>query len=179
MSVQNTTHDEGDGVASAKAAALSTFDDLKGQASQAAGEAKATLNTIASDARGKLNDIVGQQKSAGADQIAGLARAAQSAAGDLEGQSPQVARLVRDAAASVDRFANDLRSRDVRDVLATVTDYARQQPVAFFAGSIVAGFALARFFRSEAPVGTTDRHRGSTSGNLREWSSAERTGTQV
>ena len=141
-----------DTVQNAKAAAVSSFQDLKGQAADAAENAKGTLSTMASEARGRLNDIVDGQKTAGADHLSGLAKAAQTAAGDLDDKNPQVARLVRDAAASVDKFAGDLRTRDVRDVLGSVTDFARQQPVAFFAGSILAGFVLARFLKSEAPV---------------------------
>ena len=153
MSMQNNISDQaGDDVAKAKAAALSSLDDLKSQAAQAAEQARGTLSNIASDARSKINDIVDTQKSAGADHLAGLARAAQSAAGDLDEKSPQVARLVRDAASSVDRFAGDLRNRDVREVLDQVTSFARQQPVAFFAGSVLVGFVLARFLKSDAPV---------------------------
>lgn len=146
MSMQNT----GDAVADAKAAAASTLDSLKTQASQAADTARGTLSGMASDARGRINDMVDQQKVAGADQLSGIAKAVQTAATDLQDKSPQVARLVGDAASSVDRFAGDLRSRDLRDVLDQVGGFARQQPMAFFAGSVVAGLLLARFLRSES-----------------------------
>lgn len=129
---------------------VSRMNDLKGQASEAVGTAKDTLNTMATEARTKINDIIDHQKTAGAEQLSGIAQAVQKAAGDLDGKSPQVARLVRDAASSVDRFAGDLRSKDVGDVLSSVTTFARQQPVAFFAGSVLAGFVLARFLKSDA-----------------------------
>ncbi len=152
MSMPNTSpNTAGEAAANVKTASLSTMEDLKGQASQAAEQARGTLNTMASEARGKVNEIVDHQKVAGADQLSGLAKAAQTAAGDLDEKNPQVARLVRDAASSVDRFAGDLRNRDVRDVLDSVTGFARHQPVAFFAGSVLIGFVLARFLRSEAP----------------------------
>lgn len=144
MSMQNT----GGTVADAKASATSALNDIKTQAAQAADTARGTLGGIASDARGRINDMVDQQKTAGADQLSGIAKAVQNAAGDLQDKSPQVARLVGDAASSVDRFAGDLRNRDVRDVLDQVTGFARQQPVAFFAGSVLAGLLLARFLKS-------------------------------
>ena len=157
MSIQN--NDFNNAVRDDKTSSGSALEDLKGQASQAASSAKDTLGSMASEARNKVNDIVDHQKKAGADQLSGIARAAHSAADGLDEKSPQVARLVRDAASSVDRFAGDLRDRDPRDVLASVSDFARQQPIAFFAGSVLVGFALARFFKSEArPVTTNAVH---------------------
>ena len=45
-----------------------------------------------------------------------------------------------------------MRSRDIGDVFATVADFGRRQPVAFFGGAVLAGFVLARFFKSDAPM---------------------------
>ena len=122
------------------------------QASQAADEAKGAAASIAEQARARLNEIVDQQKTAGADKIAGVAKAAYSAAGDLDKSNPQLGRLVRSAADNVDRIAEDVRSRDIGDVLATLADFGRRQPVAFFGGAVVAGFLVARFFKSDVPV---------------------------
>lgn len=154
--------------AAARPAPLPSVDELKTQATQAAADARSSLSSLASEARDKMNAAVDGQKAAGADHLAGLAHAAQAAAGELEGQSPTVARVVRDAAASVDRFAGDLRNSDVRDVVASITSFARQQPVAFFAGSVLMGFALARFFKSEAPAAPSPV---SASSGYRDWSS--------
>lgn len=139
-----------------KGAANDAVASVKDQARQTAGDAQDIVSSFADEARAKVQGIIDDQKSRGADQLAGLSRAAQSAAGELEGNNPAVARLVRDAASTVDHLADDLRSTDLRDVIATVTHYARQQPIAFFAASVVAGFALARFVKSEPagrPVG--------------------------
>ena len=154
------------------AAPLPSVDDLRSQASSAAESARASLNALAAEARDKVNEVVGSQKTAGADHLSGLAHAAQTAAGDLEGKSPAVAQLVRDAASSVDRFAGDLRNSDVRDIVQSVSGFARQQPVAFFAGSVLVGFALARFFKSEAAPGTarTPYRASNETGGYRDWS---------
>ena len=122
------------------------------QASQAADEVKGVAASIAEQARARVNEIVDQQKTAGADKIAGVAKAAHSAAGDLDRTNPQLGRLVRSAAENVDRIAEDVRSRDLGDVLATLADFGRRQPVAFFGGAVVAGFLVARFFKSDVPV---------------------------
>ena len=122
------------------------------QASQAADEDKGVAASIAEQARARMNEIVDQQKTAGADKIAGVAKAAHSAAGDLDKTNPHLGRLVRSAADNVDRIAEDVRSRDIGDVLATLADFGRRQPVAFFGGAVVAGFLVARFFKSDVPV---------------------------
>lgn len=150
-------------------APLPSVDELKTHATRAVEDARSSLGGLASEARDKMNAAVDGQKAAGADRLAGLAQAAQAAAGELEEKSPTVARVVRDAAVSVDRFAGDLRNSDVRDVIATVSSFARQQPVAFFAGSVLMGFALARFFKSEAPA-TAASSRDAAAG-YRDWSS--------
>ncbi len=158
-----------------KAAVLTSVNDLKTQASQAAETAKSSLNALASEARGKVTEIVDTQKQAGADQLAGFAKAAQSAAGDLENTSPAVAQLVRDAATSVDQFAGNLRSSDLREVLSSVSAFARQQPVAFFAGSVLAGFVLARFLKSDATAAGrsagSSPYSSTTGAGYRTWSS--------
>ena len=136
----------GDGRAQAESAA----DAIRSQAAQAAGSARGALNAMVGDARDHLNDDVSQQKDAGAAQLAGLAKAAQNAAGELDAQNPTVARAVRDAAETVDRMAENLRSSDVRQLLQTMTTLARTYPVAVFAGSLLTGFALARFLKADA-----------------------------
>ena len=85
----------------------STVSTFKDQAAQAATEAKGAAASIAEQARSRLNEIVDQQKAIGADKISGVAKAAQSAASDLDQSNPQMARLVRTAAESVDRLEVD------------------------------------------------------------------------
>ena len=140
------------GRSSADAPAGEAASAFRQQASQAADEVKGAAASIAEQARARMNEIVGQQKMAGADKIAGVAKAAHSAAGDLDKTNPQLGRLVRTAAENVDRIAEDVRSRDIGDVLATLADFGRRQPVAFFGGAVVAGFLISRFFKSDVPV---------------------------
>ena len=125
---------------------------IRDQASQAAYDAKGAASSIAEQARARLNEIVDQQKAAGADKIAGVAKAAHSAASDLDETNPHMARLVRSAADGVERIADDVRSRDIGEVFSTLADFGRRQPVAFFGGAVLAGFILSRFFKSDAPL---------------------------
>ena len=125
---------------------------IRDQASEAADDAKGAAASIAEQARARLNEIVDQQKAAGADKIAGVAKVAHSAASDLDETNPHMARLVRSAADGVERIADDVRGRDIGEVFSTLADFGRRQPVAFFGGAVLAGFILSRFFKSDAPL---------------------------
>jgi hypothetical protein len=80
----------------------------------------------------------------------GFARAITTAAGELEGQSPMVARYVRDVGKQVEVLSQNLRGRSITDLMGAASDLARAQPVVFIAGAVAAGFALSRFLKSSA-----------------------------
>jgi hypothetical protein len=103
------------------------------------------IGSVARDAGVNMGEA---PKAAGADAIEGVGRAVRNAADEIGKESPLVAGYVRDAAASIEKVAGDLRAHTIGDVLDMVTRFGRQQPVAFFAGAIVAGFALSRFVKS-------------------------------
>ncbi len=48
-----------------------------------------------------------------------------------------------------------MRERDVDQLLGTVEDFARRQPVAFLGAAVMAGFGIARLMKSSA-----DRRHG-------------------
>lgn len=125
---------------------------LEAQASDAMEQAKSTVAAIAVEARARFADIVDQQKAAGADQVAGMARAAHSAAGDLETTNPHLASMVKTAADSVDTMARSIRGSDVGDIVTSLAEFGRRRPMALFGGAVVAGLVLARFLKSTAPA---------------------------
>jgi hypothetical protein len=103
------------------------------------------LGGVARDAAVNMGEA---PKAAGVDAIEGVGRAVRNAADEIGKESPLVAGYVRDAAASIDKVAGGLRDHTIGDLVDIVTRFGRQQPVAFFAGAIVAGFALSRFVKS-------------------------------
>ena len=102
----------------------------------------------------KAESIAEEAKKAGLGQVQELTGAAQKVADDLQAQAPMIADYIRDAAKQVDRMGEALRERSVGDLLQTATEYGRQQPMLFFAGAAIMGFALARFVKSGMPVAT-------------------------
>lgn len=124
--------------------------DLKQAAQSAQRAAKEQASAFAADVGHELNQSADEQKVRGAEAIQGFARAMNSAAGELEGQSPMVARYVRDAAHQVDALSGNLRSKSVPDLMHAASDLARAQPLLFIAGAMASGFALSRFLKSSA-----------------------------
>jgi len=86
----------------------------------------------------------------GIDAIGGVARAAQDAADKLEAEAPQIADFVREAARTAERVSNDLRERSLGEIVASVSNFAREEPVAFFGGAMLVGFVLARLGKRTA-----------------------------
>lgn len=140
----------GEDVRQVQDSAARAIHDLRDQAGAAVEEAKSQTGELASSATARVRGIIEEQKSAGAQALGAMARAAQDAAGQLEERTPMVARAVRQAAAGADRISRDVRERGAGDLANTVADFARREPVAFFAGSVLAGLVLARFVKSSA-----------------------------
>lgn len=137
--------------------------DLKDQASQVAetvtqtakdqmGELGTAAKDLATDARGKVESTVNQQKNVGADYIGNIASAVQRAASEFDGDTPQAAHYIRHAAGQLDSVANAVRTRDVRELISEVEQFARRQPTLFFGGALFLGFAAMRFLKTSAPA---------------------------
>jgi len=125
----------------AKDAAKATYQAVSAQASELVSNVADELSTTAED-----------QKRRGAETMRSFAGAVKSAAGELEGQSPLVARQFRNAADRIEDLSMNLKDRSIGQLFGAASDLARRQPVSFFAGAIVAGFALSRFLKSSAPA---------------------------
>jgi len=128
----------------AKEAARATLRAVSAQASE-----------LASNVTGELTATAETQKDHGAAAMRGFAKAIRTASDDLDAQAPEIARHFRGAAGSLESLSDNLRSRSVGDLFGAATDLARKQPAAFFAGAVVAGFALSRFLKSTGRSGAS------------------------
>jgi hypothetical protein len=134
---------------------------VKEQAREAGAEMKAEARAAVDDVKDQVRASAAKQKDAAAQQIDGWAHALQTASDDLEGRGQaSAAAYVRQAAAGLERASGTVRDRGVDDLLGTVEDFARRQPVAFLGGAVAAGFGLARLMKSSA-----DRRRGAAAGS--------------
>ena len=142
----------------AKDAAKATYHAVSAQASELASNVANELETAGED-----------QKRRGAETMRTFAGAVEHAAAELDEQSPLVARQFRTAARKVEDLSESLRGRSVRDLVNDASDLARRQPLWFFGGALVAGFALSRFLKSSAgtPSQTGERTEVGATANLR------------
>ncbi len=133
--------------------------DLSDTVTRAAKDQAAGLGTaakdVASGAAEKVQTIIGDQKTAGANYIGSVARAVDRAAGEFEQDVPYAARYIRQAAGHIDDVAVAVRDRDVRELIGEVETFARRQPALFFGGVLMLGFAALRFFKSSTPRSTS------------------------
>ena len=113
-------------------AALSSLDEAKSAATEKAGEAKAQA----------------------ADEIARTARGLEAAAEEMEG-SPLQQDLLREAADGLKQIAHAVEGKSIGTMAAELSEFGRQNPVAYLGGAALVGFALARFARASTPAGTT------------------------
>ncbi len=122
--------------------------------SSAAERVQNTASAAADRVKDRARDMAEQQKQASADQIGGVAQAMEAAAGELEHQMPMAAEYIEDVAGRLGSMASALRERSIDDMLGNVAEFARKQPVLFFAGAVATGLALSRFAKSSANRGS-------------------------
>jgi len=121
---------------------------LRETARAAGGVIRDQATQLAQDIGHELRKTGERQISSGAEAIRQFARAIDNAANELEEQSPTIARSVHEAASRVNRLSDNLGNRDIAELIDSATRLARTQPVLFLGGSVVAGFAMARFLKS-------------------------------
>jgi hypothetical protein len=124
--------------------------DLKKTAQTASEAVGKQAAQFAQDVGHELSETGEVQKRRGAEAMRRFARAIDSAAAELESQSPAVARAVHETARRVDGLSDNLSSRNVNELIDSAAQLARAQPALFIGGSVAAGFALARFLKSSA-----------------------------
>jgi uncharacterized phage infection (PIP) family protein YhgE len=136
--------------------------DLGDQAASLAERARTRVAETMGSVKDKAAEVAEQQKQIGAEKVNEVAGAVRRAANDLERELPQAAGYIHRAADSIERASDALKQRSLDDLIGTVGQFARNQPVAFFGTAVLAGFALSRFLKSSAePDAPGSRSRGS------------------
>ena len=117
--------------------------------------AQSSLEDVKSAAADKTDELKGQT----ADEIARTARGLEAAADGLEG-SPLQQDLLREAADGLKQIARAVQGKSIGAMVGDLSEFGRQNPLAYLGGAALAGFALARFARASSPEGA--RHPAST-----------------
>jgi hypothetical protein len=115
-----------------------------------AGAAESIKDRAAEALRNTASDFAKAGKQQGAERIDRLGRAVHGAANEIGKEIPQAADYVHSAAEGLENAASNLRNRSVEDLIGAFNRFARQQPVAAFAGAVLAGFVISRFIKSSS-----------------------------
>lgn len=121
--------------------------DLQNAAQATKEQARAAV----SDATDSVRSSLTQQKDGAASSLGSFAGALRKAAKETDGEGQGVGRMAEWAANGLERVSSTLRSKDLDGMVREVQSFARQQPVAFFAAAVAAGFLATRFLKAGSP----------------------------
>ena len=129
------------------------------EAGQEAGQTAGHVAERAADIGIQKADQVRMQAADGLEKLASSVRRTTS---DLETEQPAIANLTSTAADGAERVASFLRETDARQLVSSVEDVARRQPLLFVGGAFLLGVAASRFIK--AAGGGSSSSQGATYG---------------
>ena len=147
--IKSTSSDLGNAAADI---ANTSSESISSQATAAAD----ALKTAASQAGDKLNQGLADGKAKGADYVSTLASAVRRAGEQFDRDLPIAGQYIRMAADQMDHSAAAIRSGSISDLVGSAQSFARSQPTAFLALSLVAGFGVVRFLKSGTITNSAD-----------------------
>jgi hypothetical protein len=123
---------------------------LSEAAQQAGSLAKEGLTSLSSQATSTVKDVLSQQVNAGAELAGHVAESVKRAADNLDQNVPQLAGLVRGAAAKIEALSAEARNKSVDELFLDASGFARRRPALVFGAAAVVGFALFRILKAGA-----------------------------
>ena len=115
---------------------------------EAGQEATQSVGMLAERATGLGFQQADKARTQAADGLEQVTESIRRVSMDLETEQPQIANVVTTAADQAERVAEYLRTTDARQILHTVEDVARKQPLIFLGGAFVLGLAASRLLKA-------------------------------
>jgi len=106
------------------------------------------MQNLAQSATEGVRSSLTEQKDTAASSLGSFAGALRKAAKESDGEGQGAGRMAEWAADGLERVSSTLRSKDLDGMLREVQAFARQQPIAFFAAAVAAGFLATRFLKA-------------------------------
>jgi hypothetical protein len=132
-------------------------------------EASESVGQIANRAADIGLQRADQGKVQAAETISRLAGSMRQVSTDLQGDQPQIAGVARTAAEQAERLASYMERTDARQMISTVEDAARRQPLLFLGGAFAIGLVAARLLKA----GSGQAHDTTSSGYANGYRSAD------
>lgn len=135
--------------------------DIKEKATQDFREIREAAEAQARTALDKSTEMAAEKKNLIAEQLAGVADALQKVGNDMKtGETAMVGRYASDLGGSAKRLAEDLKNRDMGEIVSMAEDFGRRQPVAFLGLAAIAGLAASRFVMASGSRGRASARMG-------------------
>ena len=132
---------------------VQTARDAGAAAQERLGDLRDAARSSLDEAKSTATEKAGEAKAQAADEIARTARGLEAAAEEMEG-SPLQQDLLREAADGLKQIAHAVEGKSIGTMAAELSEFGRQNPVAYLGGAALVGFALARFARASTPAET-------------------------
>jgi hypothetical protein len=126
---------------------------VKDEARQKTGEvveqAKQKGGEVVEQTRTRAFDMMDEQKSRAAEGLGSVASALRQTSETLRsGDQAQFGQVAERAADAVERFSDELRNKDVNELLHEAERFARREPELFLGGAVLLGLMAARFMKA-------------------------------
>ncbi|MCU0510560.1 MAG: hypothetical protein MUC34_19740 [Anaerolineae bacterium] len=126
-------------------------DEAMRKAGDAVEQAKQKSGEVVEQTRTRAFDMMDQQKSRAAEGLGGVASALRQTGESLRsGDQAQIGQFADRAADAVERFSDELRSKDMNELLYEAERFARREPELFLGGAVLLGLVAARFMKASS-----------------------------
>ena len=138
-------------------ATMATGTEQEHPLAEAGQEATESVGRLAEKAGSMGIQRADQAREMTADGLEKLASTVRRVGTDMETEQPMIANVASTAAEQAERAAGFLRETDARELIHSVEDVARRQPLLFVGGAFLLGMAASRFIKA---AGGTDGETG-------------------
>ncbi len=138
-------------------------DTAKNEAKKVGKDIKSKADEVRDEASKTAHDAVGHAKETVADEITSVGEALRRAADELRDGSPQE-RSFGQMAGSLADLSDQVRDKDIGQMVHEMSEFARRNPVTFLGGAALLGFAGARFAKASRRNPTENDQRSEMSG---------------
>lgn len=126
---------------------MSGTDKVKTAAKNVAETAKPAAATAAETAKKEAHARAEAAKEGVADEVKSVASALRTASDEMRSGSPHE-RAIGQVAGTLADVSDTIRNQDLGDMVHSVSDFARKNPVMFLSSAALLGFAAARFAKA-------------------------------
>jgi hypothetical protein len=144
MSGYGSSGERREGVSQAK-------NDIAQKTSDVVDQAKEQTGQAMDQVRGSAFQMMDQQKQRAADGLGSVASALHQTGDSLQGgDQGAIGQYAHRAADTVDQLAQQIRDKDVEQLLSEAENFARREPEVFLGGAVLLGLLASRFLKASA-----------------------------